>query len=398
MMYRNRLVRAYLGAIDAGRRRPHPFTGFAPGDDMLLAQLGGRNGKAQRPYLIVNAAVNLVKGNELAWQTRKAASFTFTPRYCGFETPVMPVSDTAGAADESARGGYRSTDKYGASSRDPDYADKGVKLGMAMAVSGAAVASSMGFHSSPTLAFVMTMFNVRLGRWCGNPGARDDSWERASPPAGVAHLFRELLGFTDAASSFLYLSDGGHFENLGIYELVRRRCRLVVAVDATADRQCHFDDLGNAIRKCYTDFNIEIDIDVGNLKRAAATGMSRAYYVIGTIRYAATDPNALDGTLVYIKPALIGSELAAIMNYHLTNPEFPHQSTADQWFDETQFESYRSLGQHIGNSIFADLGKAIQAEPGTAGAVEQLCLALRAGVREQRRARQYPWWHPRHWL
>jgi hypothetical protein len=403
MMYRNRLVRSYLGAIDAGKRRPHPFTGFDPQDDLALAQLG-MNGKVQRPYLIVNAALNLVKGNELAWQTRKAANFTFTPRFCGYETPPMPVSRSSGAQAESARGGYRPTAQYAAISTDPDPADKGVKLGMAMAISGAAVASSMGAFSSASLAFMMTMFNVRLGRWCGNPAARDDSWRRASPPAGLAHLFREMFGFTDAASPYLYLSDGGHFENLGIYELVRRRCRLVVAIDASADRELHFADLGNAIRKCYTDFNIEIDVNVKDLELAANSSFSSAYYAVGKILYGAVDPTAPDGTpapdgtLLYIKPSLMGTELAGITNYYLSNPDFPHQSTADQWFDETQFESYRSLGQHIGHAVFAGMQAQVKAAPGTVDAVQELCTALEGSARTQQRKRSYPWWHARHWL
>jgi hypothetical protein len=397
MMYRNRLVRAYLGAIDAGHRHAHPFTGFAPEDDVPLAQLSGSNGTAQRPYLIVNAALNLVKGDELAWQTRKAANFTFTPRYCGFETPVMPVSSSVGSAAEAERGGYRRTELYGAASSDPDPADKGVKLGMAMAVSGAAVASSMGALSTAAMAFMMTLFNVRLGRWCGNPASRDESWIKASPPAGLAHLFKEMFGFTDAAASYLYLSDGGHFENLGIYELVRRRCRLIVAVDATADRELHFADLGNAIRKCFTDFNIEIDINVKDLELAGDTQLSSAHYVVGKILYSVADPYAPDGTLVYIKPSLLGTELAEITNYHSSNPEFPHQSTADQWFDETQFESYRSLGLHIGRALFPELASAVKAEPGSADAVEQLCTALERNVRQQRK-RNYSWWQARRWL
>jgi hypothetical protein len=397
MMYRNRLVRAYLGAIDAGYRHANPFTGFAPEDDIPLAQLSGSNGTAQRPYLIMNAALNLVKGDELAWQTRKAANFTFTPRYCGFETPAMPVSCSAGSDAEAERGGYRRTELYGAVSSDPDPADKGLKLGMAMAVSGAAVASSMGASSSAAMAFMMTLFNVRLGRWCGNPASRDESWINASPPAGLAHLFKEMFGFTDATAPYLYLSDGGHFENLGIYELVRRRCRLIVAVDATADRELHFADLGNAIRKCYTDFNIEIDINVKNLELASDTQWSSAYYVVGKILYSVADPYATDGILLYIKPSLLGTELAEITNYYLSNPEFPHQSTADQWFDETQFESYRSLGLHIGRAVFPDLAPAVKAAPGSAAAVEQLCTALDRSVRQQRR-RDFSWWHARRWL
>jgi hypothetical protein len=364
MMYRNRLVRAYLGAIRS-HRAPHPFTGFDTNDDIALQDLAPDQA-IQRPYHIINTALNLVKGKELAWQTRKAASFVFTPKFCGYETPRMRVSETAEATEEAARGMFRPTRTYGARSADAEKSDQGVKLGMAMAISGAAASPSMGYHSSPALTFLMTLFNVRLGRWCGNPCSRD-GWKHASPPWGFRYLFKELFGLTDASSPFLYLSDGGHFENLGIYELVRRRCRLIVAVDASADSDMHFGDLSNAVRKCYTDFNIQIDIDVKEIERMAS-GFSSKYCAAGRIRY-----DTGDGILLYIKPCLLGTEFVDIFSFHQENEAFPHQSTVDQWFDETQFESYRALGQRIGTAVFGELARAAG---GADAPVPRLCQAI----------------------
>jgi hypothetical protein len=343
MMYRNRLVRTFLGASHAGRN-PDAFTGFDGNDDQPLHELAGHGSAAQKPYLIINTTLNLVKGKELAWQTRKAASFVFTPRYCGFETPAMPVAQTLHTANESSRGLYRRTSEYGTG--DAEVSEQSAKLGMAMAISGAAASPNMGYHSSSVLSFLMTIFNIRLGRWCGNPAA-PSGWKRSSPRIGLYYLIRELFGFTDMGSNFLYLSDGGHFENLGVYELVRRRCRLIVCVDASADRLHEFCDLGSAVRRCYTDFNVRIDIDVHRVRRPSAD--SEAYCVAGTIHY----DDRHKGTLLYIKPCLTGKEPADIYNYFRKNADFPHQSTADQWFDEAQFESYRSLGHYIGTSIFS---------------------------------------------
>jgi len=345
MLYRNRLVRAYFGASSA-RRKPHPFTGFDPHDDPQLADM-----ENQRPYHIVNTSLNLVSGEELAWQTRKAASFVFTPRFCGFEMPLMPDLHAA------RRGTYRPTREYASGPNAADD-DAHVRLGMAVALSGAAASPNMGTHSSPPLNFLMTMFNVRLGRWCPNP--LKSSWTRSSPGIGLFSLIAELFGMTNADANYVYLSDGGHFENLGIYELVRRRCRLIVAVDVASDKTMAFEDLGNAIRKCATDLHVSIDIDVSKMEIIKATGLCGASCAVGAIRYSHADPDGVDGTLLYIKPAIVGSENADVLNYCKANPQYPHQSTADQWFDEAQFESYRALGYHITKAALAKAAAAAQ--------------------------------------
>jgi peptidoglycan hydrolase-like protein with peptidoglycan-binding domain len=359
MMYRNRLVRAYLGA-SSKNRRPHPFTAFDPKDDPRLDDLLKPDGThVQKPYHIVNTALNLVKGKELAWQTRKASGFVFTPAFCGYEMPNMPSAGGPQSSQQAARGCFRPTALYGAKHARTNDEDAGTKLGMAVAVSGAAVSPSMGYHSSPPVAFLMTIFNVRLGRWCPNPRSWK-RWQDAGPRIGLFCLISELFGLTDADADFVYLSDGGHFENLAIYELVRRRCRLIVVIDAGADGAMNFEDLGNAIRKCYTDLRIEIDIDVGAIDRQRVTDFSKAHCVAGKILYGKVDRGAPDGTLLYIKPSLTGNELADVLNYRKTDPTFPHQSTVDQWFDETQFESYRSLGYHIGTVVLEETASATE--------------------------------------
>jgi predicted acylesterase/phospholipase RssA len=366
MMYRNRLVRAYFGASSA-RRKPHPFTGFDPDDDPQFADM-----QDQKPYHIINTSLNLVSGEELAWQTRKAASFAFTPRFCGFEMPLMPAQGDNQALRDAQRGTYRPTRQYASKSGVGDD-DAKVRLGMAVALSGAAASPNMGSHSSPPLNFLMTMFNVRLGRWCPNP--RKSAWTNSSPAIGLFSLIAELFGMTNADANYVYLSDGGHFENLGIYELVRRRCRLIIAVDVASDKRLAFEDLGNAIRKCATDLHVGIDLCVSRMDLVKGSELCGASCAAGVIRYSHVDPDGVDGTLLYVKPAIVGTENADVLNYRKAHPDYPHQSTADQWFDEAQFESYRALGYHIARSALAEAAAAARLPAGVHD-IDTLCAEL----------------------
>jgi hypothetical protein len=105
------------------------------------------------------------------------------------------------------------------------------------------------------------------------------------------------------------------------------------------------------------------------------TSLCGASCAVGAIRYSNVDPDGLDGTLLYIKPAIVGSENADVLNYRKANPAYPHQSTADQWFDEAQFESYRALGYHITKSALAKAA-AVAARPGGRHDVAALCDQL----------------------
>jgi hypothetical protein len=332
-LYRNRLTRCYLGA--SKDRKPDPLTGFDPTDDMALDKLqipaDARNKGYNGPYLLVNAALNLVGGDELAWQERKAEAFLFSPLCCGGrDTGYCPTK------------GYTTKEQAG-----------GLPLSTAVTISGAAASPNAGYHSSPAVTALLTVFNARLGAWLANP-LHETKRSDPGPRTGFYYLFKELLGRTTATSSYVYLSDGGHFENLGAYELVRRRCRYVVVCDAGCDGQHLFEDLGNLIRKCRADFGVPIEIDTGALRRSAETRHVRWHCAVGKIRYDAVDYGAVPGTLVYLKPSLSGDEPADVLHYAAQHPDFPHETTADQFFTESQFESYRALGQHVAEQVFAE--------------------------------------------
>ena len=213
----------------------------------------------------------------------------------------------------------------------------------------------MGYVSSKPLAFLLTLFNVRLGGWLTNPSRCGD--EARGKQHGYFALLYELFGKTDDQSPYVYLSDGGHFENLGLYEMVLRRCRHIVVIDAGHDPTCTFADLGKAINKIRTDLGVPIRFDAINIyPRADKTQHEkRTYCAMGAIQYSEVDGPVTDGRLLYIKPAFYeeGDEPRDIYEYANRCVEFPHDSTADQWFGESQFESYRALGYYIFEKIAA---------------------------------------------
>jgi hypothetical protein len=213
------------------------------------------------------------------------------------------------------------------------------------------------------VALIMTLFNLRLGAWFGNPGrAGDETYKKDGPGFTAKYLAYEALGLTNDQADFVYLSDGGHFENLGLYELVRRRCRVIVVSDAGCDPDFLFEDLGNAVRKIRIDFGIDITLTNfamhPRLEAASSQTPAGRYWAVGRIRY----PGNLEGWLVYIKPGLYGGEPEDVLSYAATHPSFPHEPTSDQWFDESQFESYRRLGLHVAEQMFGIKAVAFTSE------------------------------------
>lgn len=309
--------------------------------------------QAPRPLHVLNLALNLVQGEKLAWQQRKASSFTVSPLHSGFSE------------------GYRPSVEFGGA----------ISLGTAMTISGAAASPNMGYHSSPAVTFLMTLFNVRLGWWLGNPASVRPSlfdrflgklglakallprgerfYQLAGPDHSMRPLLDEALGRTNDKNGYVYLSDGGHFDNLGLYEMVRRRCRYIVVSDASCDAKCNFEDLANAVRKVRIDLGIPIEIreilffpDAENVKNGK-------YCAVGDIKYAAVDGEGIDdGKLIYIKPARHPQMPVDLYSHSQTNQFFPHEPTANQWFSESQFESYRNLGFETVEAICESSTKA----------------------------------------
>ncbi len=360
-MYRMRLTRAYLGASNFARH-PDNFTNFDSHDNRYETEIA----RHDTPLHVINTALNTVATSNLAWQQRKAESFTFSPISAG-----------------SWRLGYLPTSMYGGS--------RGVTLGTAMAISGAAFNPNMGYNSSPLVTLLMTFFNARLGWWLPNPiwpvlkaesangntpptspvtlgsivsqSGAASFLRRSSPICALFILIYEALGRTDDKYKWIELTDGGHFENLGLYEMVLRRCRYIVVVDADADSNFEFEDLGNAVRKIEIDLGVPIRFPdyAGGLPMKHGIDGTNHYCALGDILYTRIDkaPETedkdkdggkvkeqiiADGKLLYIKPCLKGSEPLGVRAYANAHPKFPHEATINQFFNEPQFESYRNLG------------------------------------------------------
>jgi hypothetical protein len=223
----------------------------------------------------------------------------------------------------------------------------------------------------------MTMFNARLGWWLGNP-RHGLTYGKSSPNLGLLYYLNDLLGNTTDRSDYVNLSDGGHFDNLGVYELVRRRCRYIIACDAEQDGNLTFGALGNAVRKCRNDFGVNIQLEPAAIRPASPGERSRVHCVMGTIEY----QDGQRGRLLYLKSSLTGDEPADVLEYAARRTSFPHQSTANQWFDESQFESYRALGYHIAMTTLGDTVEAVSAED--VGALfEELEQRLREAARNR---------------
>jgi peptidoglycan hydrolase-like protein with peptidoglycan-binding domain len=358
MFYRNRLERCYLGASNHPQRRAHPFTDLDMADSPRLDELR-HNGHVQRPYPLINTAMNIARSKNLAWQERKAASFLFSPDFCGYQ---LPGSGDAGVSAYQKTGQFLAPPPQAGM---PQARSGWLALGTPMTISGAAASPNAGYHTNPATAFLMTVFNVRLGWWIQNTRTLDH-WVNPGPRQSIGYLLKELLANTRDTDDFVHVSDGGHFENLGIYELVRRRCRYIVACDAGCDPHYTFEDLGNAIRKCRIDLGIEISIDPAAIVPDPETGNSRFHCMVGRIHYEQRDPVATPGYLLYIKASLSGNEPTDIKQYRAEHGAFPHESTGDQWYSESQFESYRKLGEHVA-------GQALQQAQDDAAAGAQSC-------------------------
>jgi hypothetical protein len=319
-------ARALLGQTPTGNR-------LAVLNRLLLEQAFPgeiRSFRSYKPFHVVNMALNLVAGENLAWQQRKAESFTSSPLHSG----CYCIDDP----QQGGRGSYRRSKEYG----------DGISIGTAVAISGAAVSPNMGYHSSAAITFLLTLFNARMGWWLGNPGRPgQDTYSLSGPVLSIRPLIAEAFGLTDDRNKYIYLSDGGHFENLALYEMVLRRCHHILVSDGSQDPDCAFDDLGAALRKIRIDMGVPITIDKIVIYSRKNDKVGK-YCAVGKIRYSEVDGGGpeSDGTLIYIKPAICGGEPADVFNYAQQSKLFPHESTADQFFSESQFESYRMLGLH----------------------------------------------------
>jgi hypothetical protein len=358
-LYRDRLSKAFL--FDPTRRGTFPVAKRPLGPESSdLDQAGGLRLHAidpsLAPYQLINAALNLEGSRESNRRGRNADFFIFGQEFTGSE----PV-------------GFIGTHLI-------EKSDPALDLGTAMAISGAAVSSNMGAETIKPWAITLALLNFRLGYWLNNPSQLRGCGRQSQATKGMAGLrrslvqwlklyfFREMFGLLDESDSKIYLTDGGHIENLGVYALLKRRCQLIIAIDAEADKAMNFGALVILQRYARIDLGVRIDLPWQKIRACAretdlacrskpsksdgpppaVNRQKGPHCAFGTITYR----DGAEGLLLYVKASLSGDENDDILDYKRRNPDFPHETTGDQFFTEEQFEVYRSLGFHVLDGVF----------------------------------------------
>ena len=345
--YRDRIMEAFM---------PHPDTcgTTAAAQDADAANLSDMCSD-RAPYHLVNTNVILVDSDCSTWRKRGGDSFILSPKFCG-----------------STATGWVKTEEY--MREDP------LSLPTAVAISGAAAnpntaAGGTGATRKPMMSLLMRMLNISLGYWVPNPG-------KSSRRRMVAHHFRaayhELCsrGYAEH-QKLLQISDGGHFENLGVYELIRRKVKLIICCDGTADPDFKFTALQVLARRIRTDFGTQLIFENENKEAAnklelliprdpdpekvLARDLTTDAYPVGMkfakqghIKGRIIYNDETEGTLILLKTTMIKRLGLLLKGYKGANPDFPDQSTTDQFFDEEQFDAYRELGYEIADRMVND--------------------------------------------
>ena len=355
LFYQARVARAYLGEELPGSGAALPSH---DSDDSIVRHPSGLQDyrpeqKYWGPYPIFNAALNLTGGSELALQERKAANFIFSPLFCGYDVRFVTWHlDTEESDGKRPTKSSALQDEAYARTAAFRYGGRtGVRLALAMSISGSAIGSNMGFLTTPRIRFMHTLFNIRLGWWFVNPRYRG-AWTAGIPRNHVRMLLSEFFGWADDTRPYVHLSDGGHFEGLGLYELVKRKCKVIIVSDASEDRRGCLDSLAKAIERCRLDFQVEIDLPIGDLM-PNESGVSRGF-AFGTVSYGGEDGV---GSLMYLRSTIIAGLPHDLMSRRVSDKPCPSHATSKQWFTESRFESYRELGYQVARAFIAALEK-----------------------------------------
>ncbi|MGO4282396.1 MULTISPECIES: hypothetical protein [Cupriavidus] len=398
--YASRLTRAYLGASNGNRFTAtagspdarQRFSVAEPAPDDALSLNDYYDPRVLAPLHLINVTLNLTvdpaeqlvqrdrKGKPLCVSPGPALAQPGAPQQLPADTYVRFSVDGRPCCAMSQERTFR---------RHPGEMAHARTVGDWVAISGAAISTGLGRASTLGTSLLMGFANLRLGVWWPSrldagsghaPMRRRGAAGRARPTLGVlTGLFRtqyylgcELAArFHGTRRGWQYLSDGGHFENTAVYELLRpeRRVALIVLCDCGCDADYRFKDLANLIRLARIDFGLEIVVDTaaasdpvlktvfGTMDDFAADASPESRMKVGLLlnAFVAGQGGAPDAPpvtrIILLKPRLTPTAPADVRQYGAVHRDFPQQGTADQFFDEAQWESYRALGFDIGRRI-----------------------------------------------
>jgi hypothetical protein len=344
--YRDRIAETFFAeqtSINIGVSGPTGEGISMTVEDLPRMQQGQR---LERPYPIVNMNAIMVDDSDTKTRLRGGANFIASPLYSG--------SDATGWIKTSIFG-------------EPNVG-RPLHVATVTAASGAAVNSSAGYVGTGItrnriVSIAMRLLNVRLGFWLINPHWLNKKsggalrWITKTAPThfrpGLVHL---LSNNWKRTAKFVELSDGGHFDNLGVYELLRRRCDLILVCDGEADKETSYGGLVSVARRAKEDFGAELHFEPGLGPERMVANLPLGYpsnakaaaspYMAARVSYPKSSlGGAKDGIIIYIKATMIDDVSFVTKGYKGNNPDFPHQSFVDQFFQAEQFEAYRELGE-----------------------------------------------------
>jgi predicted acylesterase/phospholipase RssA len=236
----------------------------------------------------------------------------------------------------------------------------------AVACSAASLSPLMEGGQNRFLSFLFSLLNLNLGAWLPNPNPKARSWSKLLRFWPATYL-RMVFGKLSKKSGLVHVADGGFIDNLGVVELLRRRCRIIIAVDNTYDPNYEFKHLRNLVARARAEpemlLNIEFGVDLkDSLRPNPVTGFAKRDHLVARV----SDAQGFEGYLIYIKACLttpladdeVCDEETRAASYQAYHPRFPQESTADQFFDPDQWNAYNMLGRKLARSAVASMGRA----------------------------------------
>lgn len=356
--YRDRLMEAFMPDYSTAQANSRGPASLADGFRMSELWQQGATG----PFHIVNTNVVLVNSLIRKFRLRGGDNFILTPLYSG-----------------ASATGWQLTRRF----------VKGeMTLASAMAISGAAAnpragVGGTGATRNSFVSLAMTFLNLRLGYYVRRPAPKEPAQIRPNHFLPGGYYAVSGSGYSEN-SAYQELSDGGHFENLALYELIRRRAGLIIVCDGGQDAQASYSDFISALQRVGQDFGATFHFDqtINDMKSDPKQLIPRAShdtypkgaeysqkgYFVATVNYNARGGGIWPktGVVIYLKTAMIKSLNLEAKGYKGAHPTFPDETTGDQFFDEPQFEAYRSVGYEIAGQMIKDLDLEEQFEGGRA--------------------------------